>query len=317
MSKEELQRLIEEAVNEGDESKEAFFRAQLANLEQNEAETEAVIAEAIQLPQDYDEKTGLPGMNAEIRHLIQQAIEAVTNLKDAQIAGIHTEYRERLQETEANAADADKSRIDAEALCDVKDKLLDEKDRIINQLTLERDDAFSKRDAAVQLAEGSEADRDKYKRMTESYKTQVDELERLLEQSKRPAPAPLSGLTFTSTLPVESAEEKAARLKRLEQERINRNLERYNIAPLKIPGEPKPEPKVTEEELDQAFQGVAAGQEVVRDQSAGEGVQAAEEAVGPAGDAETGALTLESLDVRIKALEEWSERANNALSRIH
>lgn len=244
----------------------------------------------------------------------------MTELHNAEIQEIRTEYQEKLKDATA-AVDAEAAlKSNLQAQVDNFQSIVDDFIKKGAQLTQEIKDAESKRDAAVLAKEEAEAEAEKLKRENESLKKQVDELERAATAQKKPIVT--GGLTFTSTLPDLTDEEKEARKKRLELERINRNLkEKYGdlsiplLPVLNVPSLPAQEPEVTDRQLDDAFQGVQTSPDVVRGDTGGEGVPQAHEAVAEAADAQTG-LTLKGItheqlvelvkdhEKRLKALEE-------------
>lgn len=324
MTKEELQKAIFEAEElERDEAKANFYRAQLANLEAREEKAAEVLA-GFQLPQDYDTITGLPGMNDEVQSLITQVSEQLGTAHAEHLQQVHTDHKAVVEQLNNALNDltekyrtADQALNEALAKAEDNHKQAEENRRLLNDEIRARKDAESKRDNAMDALEEAEKDRDKALGQVSGLKAQIDELEGMVRTLKKGA-APTGGLHLKSTLRPETDEERKARLEKARLEQINRNLtEKFGLQPLKMPGEAPataPEETVTAERLEDAFPGLAEGQAVARDDAGGTGVQEAAAAVEDAGDAEAGALTLEALDKRIKLLESWSSKVDNALA---
>jgi chromosome segregation ATPase len=311
-TREELLRKLQEANKEGDNFKAQYYQSQLNALDQEQAADKALQEQAsavitgFSLPQDYDAYTGLEGMNDEITALITQVSE--------QLNAVYLAEREAQQATNREAmaalqAENDELKRQNDGLAGkAADVALDlarfKEDNY--QLTMDLNDANSKRDAAVNAKEEAEAERDKLASENRSLKGQIDELEGVVRTLKK-SPAPSGGLKLTSTLKLETDEERKARLEKQRLEVINRNLaEKYNLSPLKMPDEPTNEETVTPEALDAAFQSVEEQPAVVRAYEGGSGVQAPSEPLETAGDAEAG-VTLDSLHKRLQVVEEWKK----------
>lgn len=203
--------------------------AHLESLEQREAETQERIAmqeeqkNTFELPHDYNQVFGDPRANDEIRLLVNMAIDKTTEYYESIIASKDEEnlealrdMREKYEETISNLErerdeakkEKDQAEEEAQDLRNLVRELNDEKARLseeltaikeqLAQVTLEKQDAEAKRDAAA--------------REIESLKAQIVELEQMAAANKKPKPEGLK-ISFTSTIqndtPIKSAKELA------------------------------------------------------------------------------------------------------------
>jgi chromosome segregation ATPase len=217
------------------EQEQARLAAQIAEIDR--LEQQAATVATVELPQDYDALWGVSGANDEIISLIQQAYEQAFAAGNDYIAQIQEEYQAKLEAAETERQNLAQLVESLQAQLDsTKDAL--KKAEIDRQTSEEAQaDAEAKRDNAVALMEEAQAERDKAVSQVNSLKSQIDELENMLRAYKNRSASGgvLSGLKLTSTLPVESEEERKARLERERIEQINRGLARLGEAPLPLP----------------------------------------------------------------------------------
>ncbi|MNR93469.1 hypothetical protein D3C72_245260 [compost metagenome] len=313
-TREELERKLQEANKEEDKFKVQYYQSQLNALDQAQAADKALQEQAsavitgFALPQDYDAYTGLEGMNGEITALITQVSEQLNAVYLAERESLQAAHRDTLASLQANIDEVTGKAAEAALeLVSLKEQNY--------QLSMDLNDASNKRDAAVAMKEEAESELDRLASESRSLKSQIDELEGIVRTLKK-SPAPSGGLKLTSTLKLETDEERKARLQKQQLEVINRNMSKYGLEPLKMPGEPIKEETVTPEALDAAFQSVAEEQTVVRADGGGEDVQAAPEPLETAGNAEAGLdlkFTTECHQAQLKDLAEWRQRVNAVL----
>lgn len=325
-TREELERKLQEANKEEDKFKVQYYQSQLNALDQAQAADKALqeqasaVVEGITLPDDYDAYTGTPGINDSVKALINQVAEQLNAVYLAERVTLQAAHQESLAVLQAEN-DELKRQNDSLAgkAADVAVELARFKEDNY-QLTMDLNDANSKRDAAVNAKEEAEAERDKAeldaKLARQETNTKQLEIQRLegrvseLEKMSLRKNEDISKIQLTSTLRHETDEERKARLDKQRMEVINRNMSKYGLEPLKMPGEPIKEEQVTPEALDAAFQSVEEQPTMVRALEGGSGVQAPPEPLETAGDAEAG-VTLMSLaqeivriKVRLTALED-------------
>lgn len=279
------------------------IQAQAAEQERLQRQAEEVAT--VELPQDYDTLWGVTGANDEIRALVQQVKEYAFSVSNDELAKVQEDYKSKLKVLqEVNEALAWEKALAQSALDDAEAKAKQaEADKLA---ALERlADAESKRDNAVRLMEEAQAERDKAKAEVGGLKRQIDELEGMLRTYKSKAASGFTGgLKLTSTLPVESEEERQARQERERIEQINKGLARWNVDPLPLPQSPAAAQEVAtaaEPALDDRFSVDSA------DVDAG-GLAEGDALVEVAGEAP-------SLEARVAALEAWKQALESELSQ--
>ncbi len=305
----QLQNLRDKAIQEGQDT--TAIDQQIADLEAQQGQhaerlqQQAADLEDIQLPQDYNAIFGDPRANDEITNLLRQVKEQMYSQHNDELLDVHESYQAK-QKASDEAQTYLQERYDALKVS--YDKLANELNVAVTAKQLQEDDlkdAIAKRDnAASQLAEAL-AERDKALKDVDGLKGQINELEGMVRTYKKPTIA--TGLKLTSTIADETAEERQARLKREETERINARLADRGIDPLPLPDLPV---KVTDEDIKQQTQVVQEAADeaeqfpsVVQGDSAGSAAESgAEEALEDA-DAPGEGLTLEGLNQRLEALE--------------
>ncbi|GIO13553.1 hypothetical protein J19TS2_31080 [Cohnella xylanilytica] len=213
------------------------IQAQAAEQERLQRQAEEVAT--VELPRDYDAYWNATGANDEIRALVQQVKEYAFSVSNDEIAKLQEDYKSKLKVLqEVNEALAWDKALVKSALDDAEAKAKQaEADKLaaLDRLA----DAESKRDNAVRMMEEAQAERDKAKAEVGGLKRQIDELEGMLRTYKSKASNGFTGgLKLTSTLPVESEEERQARQERERIEQINKGLARWNVDPLPLPQSP-------------------------------------------------------------------------------
>lgn len=225
-------------------------------LERSKAQ--AVDLEEIALPEDYNIIFGDPRANDEIKNLVRQVKEQLWNRHNDELGEVDAGYRSQIAELNQNntllQSDNDNLIASNSHLSNEVESLSDENHALIERAV----DAESKRDAAA--------------REIISLKGQIDELERSINAQKKPPSASGFSFTLTSSLPKESNEEKAARLKAEETERLNANLARFGVAPLTIPTTDL-QIKEQTQKVAEAAADAALFQTVVPGDAAGQGAQ--------------------------------------------
>lgn len=314
-------------------------------------ETEAAeMAAEMALPRDYDAYYGVEGINREIMTLLQQVIAAKDEERNALIAELQDEHRQKLDAmTVASSELRERAEIaEAEQLA-LQNRLKEAEQAAAEQasengdLRAELQEALMKRDNAVRLMEEAQAAQKKaegeaqrLRAENESLKSQINELEgmiRTLKSTNRPAT--IGGLKLTSTLPDISDEELKARKERERIEGINKLLERRGIPPLELPPLPSAEKApesddepVTDEALAEQMQRVDEAAEADRatfpvvhtDAGADTAEAGAGETVADAAEADRTPSSEElmtafeqrmtALDCRVSELESWRKQVD-------
>ncbi|UKS27191.1 hypothetical protein LOZ80_38025 [Paenibacillus sp. HWE-109] len=212
---------------------------------------QAVDMEEIVLPEDYNIIFGDPRANDEIKSIIRQVKEQLWNRHNDEMGELDAGYRSQIAELNQSVTllQADKESLTSDN----------------NALSQQADEAAATIHALTERAEDAESKRDAASREIISLKGQIDELERSITAQKKPAST--SGFTFqlTSSIKAETPDEKAARLKSEEIERINNNLARFDVKPLAVPTDQ--EIKAQSQRVEEAAQEAAQFQTVVQSDS--------------------------------------------------
>jgi hypothetical protein len=320
IKRQELIKQRDEAAAAGDTFKVKMLDSQLAELEE---QAQAVQEEQwtppnpdvldYDLPFDYDEIYG-NGCHEEIQKLMREALNAAALNYAANIEDLRLFYASKLDVLKTANSELANRFSDQKILLADMERDLDEARGLVDKLTREKseierekNDALAKRDAAADALDLANAERDKALRDVESLRGQVDELDRIIAAQKRPQSTWNVGGTAISVGSAETPEERKARLLRLKQDTINRNLEeRWNLPPLRLPTDPADEQPVTDKQLEEAFPSAPADEAVVCDDA---GANRAEEAAEDQDEArnEEARITLEerlaNLEHRVDYLE--------------
>lgn len=242
------------------------------------------------LPTNYNLIFGDTRANQEITNLIAQVEKQLIAEHKAELETIFETHRQKLAELQSiiDIGVPENARLT---------ELVGTLQSQVSTIAAEKKEAELKRDNAVALKEEAETTLRRVEQEKSSLSEQIRELEGMLQVYRKKPEAP-TGITLTTTLKPETEDEKAVRMEKARVEQINKNLQKYDIAPL-----PTKDEIVTSTQLDDSFRSMAASEAVVSDEPGGVGVSQAAASVEQAEDGAS-KLTIEQIAADVTGLKE-------------